>query len=319
MHVWPIARYRFEFEVQTPIRLPEYAGSMLRGAFGSALRRTACMTREKDCKSCPLYRSCPYPAIFETPAPDSHQLQKFSQIPNPYIIEPLEWGERVYQSGHTLAFNMVLIGRALQQLPLISFAWQRAFAHDVGHGTAILRDIQHLNQDSPASVYQATTNRLQAHTGQVQLHAVQGDAFTLKFHTPLRLQENGRALPPSELTARDLLIALARRVSLLMEFHTDQPLGLNFAALATLAHGVPFTHNLKWRDWTRYSSRQQQKMQLGGATGKWQISQVPPPFHALLQVGQWLHVGKNATFGMGGYAIAPAVSKLTERIIKAAK
>lgn len=308
MTTFAIARYRFDFQVETPIRLPEYAGSMLRGAFGNALRRTACMTREKDCKACPLYRSCPYPAIFETPAPDTHQLQKFSQIPNPYIIEPPEWGERVYQSGDTLSFNMVLIGRALQQLPLIAFAWQRAFAHGVGHGTAVLRDIQHLDPDRPASIYDAGTNRLLPHTGQLQLPDTQSEAFTLDFHTPLRLQENGRALPPASLTARNLLMALARRVSLLMEFHTDQPAGLDFAELARLAQTVPFAHELQWRDWTRYSSRQQQKMQLGGATGQWQLRQVPPPFHALLQLGQWLHIGKNATFGLGGYTISAAIA-----------
>jgi hypothetical protein len=304
MQIWPIARFRFEFEAQTPIRLPEYAGSMLRGAFGSALRRTACMTREKDCKACPLYRSCPYPAIFETPAPDTHPLQKFSQVPNPYIIEPPAWGERVYQTGDILAFNMVLIGRALRQLPLISYAWQRAFAHEIGHGTAKLRDIYHLSAGDTVRIYEADNNRLHPHIEQLQLPVLQGEAFTLDFHTPLRLQENGRALLPANLTARDLLMALARRTSLLMEFHTDQSAGLDFAVLAELAGNVPYTHDLQWRDWTRYSSRQQQKMQLGGATGQWQLRQVPFPFHALLQVGQWLHIGKNASFGLGGYKIS---------------
>lgn len=308
MTTYPIARYRFDFQVQTAIRLPEYAGSMLRGAFGSALRRTACMTKEKDCKACPLYRSCPYPAIFETPAPDVHQLQKFSQIPNPYIIEPPAWGERLYQAGDTLGFNMVLIGRALQQLPLICFAWQRAFAHEVGHGTAILSDIQYLDTDQHASIYDAKSNRLLPHTGQLQLPAIRGDAFTLDFQTPLRLQENGRALPPAELTARNFLMALVRRVSLLMEFHTDQPFGLHFGELATLAQTVPFVHELSWRDWTRFSSRQQQKMQLGGAIGQWQLHQVPATFHAPLQLGQWLHIGKNATFGLGCYTLTESVT-----------
>lgn len=52
-----LARYRFGFTVETPVHLHYYAGSQLRGAFGHALRRTACMTRLKDCKECPLYRT----------------------------------------------------------------------------------------------------------------------------------------------------------------------------------------------------------------------------------------------------------------------
>ncbi|MEF8709297.1 MAG: hypothetical protein V5B38_10650 [Candidatus Accumulibacter propinquus] len=67
---FPVARYRFEFQVRQPIRLPDYAGSMLRGAFGHALRQLACMTRQKECAGCPLIASCPYPAIFAPPAAD---------------------------------------------------------------------------------------------------------------------------------------------------------------------------------------------------------------------------------------------------------
>lgn len=55
----PVASNRFTFRVTMPIHFPEYAGSMIRGAFGNALRRTACMTHQSDCKSCPLYRTCP--------------------------------------------------------------------------------------------------------------------------------------------------------------------------------------------------------------------------------------------------------------------
>jgi CRISPR/Cas system endoribonuclease Cas6 (RAMP superfamily) len=58
--------------------------------------------------------------------------------------------------------------------------------------------------------------------------------------------------------------------------------------------------------WTRYSSRQQQEMTLGGVLGRWTLhgdedtlSQIQP----WLWLGQWLHVGKNATMGLGGYKL----------------
>ena len=71
----PLARYRFHWRVSAPIHLPAYAGSMLRGAFGHALRRLACMTRQADCGACPLLRTCPYPGIF-APPPVEHSLQQ---------------------------------------------------------------------------------------------------------------------------------------------------------------------------------------------------------------------------------------------------
>ena len=109
----PIARYQFTFQVTDAIQLPEYAGSTLRGAFGRALRKIACMTKQTDCKSCPLYRTCPYTNIFETPAPAEHQIQKFSQVPNGYIIEPPEWGEKTYLPNELFQFSLVLFGKLI--------------------------------------------------------------------------------------------------------------------------------------------------------------------------------------------------------------
>ena len=54
----PLIPLTFHLEQQDPLRLPQHAGSMLRGAFGSALRKVACMTGKKDCKTCPLKSQC---------------------------------------------------------------------------------------------------------------------------------------------------------------------------------------------------------------------------------------------------------------------
>lgn len=68
-HPLPIARYRFTAIVQQPLQLPDYAGSLLRGQFGSVLRGLACTTRAPTCLGCPLLLTCPYSRIFEAPAP----------------------------------------------------------------------------------------------------------------------------------------------------------------------------------------------------------------------------------------------------------
>lgn len=301
---YPVARYHFVFEVITPVRLPEYAGSMLRGAFGQALKRTACMTREKDCKTCPLYRSCPYAAIFESPAPDTHILQKFSQVPAPYVIEPPEWGARIYAAGERLRFSMVLVGRALEQLALVTYAWQRAFSRGVGHGTARLTEVLYEKNEDGAgteSIFDPALRELKAHENRLHGDVPAGGQGKLVFLTPLRLQNNGHALPPKELTARPLLMSLVRRIALLSEFHMGQILQADFSRLAHLAGQIQYDHQLTWQDWTRYSSRQQKTMQLGGVTGTWVLKDIPAELMPYLYLGQWVHVGKNATFGLGRY------------------
>ena len=300
----PLARYRFDCVATSTVRLPDYAGSTLRGAFGNALRRTACMTRQKDCKGCPLYRSCPYPELFETPAPPEHDLQRFSQIPNPYVIEPPPIGAQQLEAGERISFHMVLVGRARAQLPLVIHAWQRALRHGIGagDGTLELVAVSHIGQQSETLLWQPNATALCSHADEPPAILSIGQQATLTFTTPLRLQDNGKPLGPNQLTARTLLVALARRLSLLTEFHAGQP-ALNVPLLAQQAESIQLRQQLRWHDWARYSSRQQQLMKLGGLIGSLTLSGNLQPFASLLHHGQWAHLGKNATFGLGHYQL----------------
>lgn len=307
---FPLARYRLEWQASTALRLPDYAGSMLRGAFGHALRQLACMTRQKDCAGCPLLASCPYPAIFAPQPPATHALQKFTQIPVPYVIEPPEWGARQINEGEAFSFNLVLIGRALRELPLIILAWRRAFARGVGSGdgTAELLGVIHCGQAQETEIHRPETGTIAPHTQEIAFNTAPSDGaeqteLTLHFSTPLRLQKNGHALPPEKLDARTLLMALVRRASLLAEFHANGPLTADFAALLAASAGIQDSKTLVWQDWARFSSRQQQKMVLGGVIGDWTLRGPIAPFIPFLRLGEWLHVGKEAAFGLGRYTL----------------
>jgi CRISPR-associated endoribonuclease Cas6 len=132
-------------------------------------------------------------------------------------------------------------------------------------------------------------------------------SLSLHIHTPLRLQQQGQPLRADQLTPRTLVAAIARRVALVLEFHAHQPdWGQAVPDVARQAEALIDTRDLHWHDWTRYSSRQQQEMTLGGVLGTWQLSGTPQALTAIwpwLWLGQWLHVGKNATMGMGGYTL----------------
>ncbi|WGE83003.1 CRISPR system precrRNA processing endoribonuclease RAMP protein Cas6 [Actinobacillus equuli] len=301
---FPIVRYQFNFTVTEPIFLPEYAGSTLRGAFGRALRKIACMTKQENCKECPLYRTCPYTNIFETPAPAEHDLQKFSQVPNGYIIEPPKWGEKLYQKGENLTFSLVLFGRLIEQLPLIAFAFKRAFEYGIGReqGKAEFVDIAKIEKKQTAVQSILINGNIIEHDKTIILPNNLPTALSIHIQTPLRLQENGKPLRENRINAERFFISLAKRISLLSEFHY-QLLHLNFEQIKYDISQVKENKNLHWQDWTRYSSRQDQRMKLGGVVGEWHFADLSPQLAQLLYIGQWLHNGKNATFGLGKYRI----------------
>lgn len=308
--VLPVARYRFSFRMADELLLPEYSGSLLRGQFGAALRRLVCLTGLSDCAECSLCCTCPYPGLFETPAPAAHALQRFSRVPNPYVIEPPPLGLRYVPAGGTLSFGLVLVGRARDQLPLITHAWQRAFARGIGRREARgwLEDIVFEPPGAAQSLWDCERTRLHPHEPALTVPPFPDvGALTLHIATPLRLQNQGRAILPERLTPRPLFTALLRRTALLFELHAALPdLARAAARLAAAAERLRDERRLMWKDWTRFSSRQQREMTLGGVIGAWTLAGDLDDVKELLPwfwLGQWLHVGKNTTMGMGRYQL----------------
>ncbi len=330
----PVARYRLTARVQQHLALPAYAGSLLRGQFGAALRNVACMTRQPTCSGCPLVQTCPYTRIFEAPPPPKgqHALQDFSQIPNPYIIEPPTTGAHVLGVGEELVFHLVLVGQARDQLALIVFALQRALSQGLTRQRVPLDLLQvdwvdtagqphliwHHDQptlaEHPATLACATPDEdiktIASRTIDTKARALKGIKnrhITLNIQTPLRIQQQGKPLGVGQFSPRALVATLARRTALLMEFHAGQS-GWGEAAkrITHLSETLTDTQTLHWFDWIRYSSRQQQEMTLGGVLGSWTLHGAPAELAEIypwLWLGQWLHAGKNASMGLGGYRL----------------
>lgn len=365
----PITRLRLLVRADAALALPAYAGSMLRGAWGHALKAMMPLPHG-DGQPCALHTRCAYCQVFAPVAREAHRLQKFSQMPAPYVIEPPfppfgapvdqprdnqaasratganAHGPRTLRAGETFSFGLVLIGQALQHLPTLVLAWQQACQRGLGAGKAactllavhregVAQPLWQAGQGAPQPLDAATLTLppMPAWLGALaQAANAQADQATpaqaaasasarqpcttirlsLQLHTPLRLQQQGKPATRASLTARDLLITLARRCQLLL----DTQLGpaapqQDFGALAACAQQIQIDARcLRWYDWSRYSNRQRQSMPMGGLLGTLQLSgpaAALAPFIELLHLGQWLHLGKETTFGLGRYSLHPGL------------
>ena len=299
----PIARYRFSFLLTSELRLPEYAGSTLRGVFGHALRRAACMTRQKECSGCPLLASCPYSRIFATPASSSLNRSQQQTPPQPYIIEAPEDGRRHYAAGDYFRFNMVLLGHTRQQLPLIAHAFNQAFEYGIGaaKGRGCLHNIEVETPHGWQGIY--THGHITEHTNSLSLPEHYSGSLSLCIRTPMRLQSQGSVLGIYRVNADILLRQLMRRTTTIAAEHWQAPISADFGRLSRAAAAVSHTPDLQWHDWRRYSNRQQREMTLGGIVGTWHLYNLPLEFAQLLHIGQWLHIGKETVFGLGRYEL----------------
>jgi hypothetical protein len=302
----PVSRFRFAFRATFSFHLNDWSGSMLRGAFGHALKRASCMTRQRECGECPLYQTCPYPAIF-APPPREETLHRFNKPPVPYLFEPESWGAKEIQTGDAFIFSMVLMGRAIGELPLIVFALKQAFRRGMGKdktGKAELECVEFLPPfAAPEIVYREGDKRV-ASDARMNLTVPDFnpvESLSLEFISPLRLQENGKRIPAEHLTPHAFLMTLVRRVSMIGEIYGGSDLDWNFHELTEISKTIEDEKELRCQDWTRYSSRQKTAMTLGGLTGIWKMRGNLTPFLPAIYAGLWTHAGKETSFGLGHY------------------
>jgi hypothetical protein len=312
-----LARYQFTLLPEQEIHLPLHAGSTLRGGLGHAFKQMVCFQPQaKYCRPCPLHQQCPYAYIFATPVPaNAEVLSKNSNAPVPLIIEPSPTGKQVFRPGEPIVFHVTLVGNAVDYLSYIVTAF-RELGH-VGLGAkqghfrlAGVKAIAPLDSRT-AAIYDAKEpdrvqmRALTADTGAVVAWADSWPSkrLTLTLRTPTRLKYHGRMMqygPPFHVLVRRLL----DRVSSLTYFHCGESWDLDFRDWIKHAKNVGIADaETKWESWSRYSGRQQQRVLMGGLTGKVTYAGDIAPFRALLALGTLVHVGKGTVFGNGQLAL----------------
>lgn len=291
-----IETFRLTIQTDHPHAWPRYPGSMLRGAFGHALKRTTCMTKLEKCPGCPLINSCPYTAIFET-----QSRTDLTNRPSPYIIQPIGLAQDPCQ----YTFNLTLIGAdSLNQLPLLIFVWQKALQRGLGkqNTPAQLKTVQHLNHNTHTPLYE-DGEQIQTSYPTTPLPSPQEQNHPLNIHitTPMRLSRRNQLIGHKEFNLKDWMAHIIRRNKFIFQHHLpNQPLDSQIS-LDNLNQLQPEHQNLYWEDWQRYSNRQQQAMTLGGLIGqlKIQANTLTPTQYQHLKLAEKLNIGKNTVFGMG--------------------
>ena len=291
----------FEFVIQLPtqITMPKFPGSMLRGAFGHALREIACMTKQKTCNDCPLTANCSYARVFEV-----QQIPSSFKALSPYIIQP---GEDINagKKPRPYHFTMTLIGEdTLKQLPIILLAWQKAFNKGLGKDAFIptIHKVSHVRTQK--DVYRkGTILPFDYKPSELPYPPVQNKPWCIEFRTPMRIERQGKLIGQREFTLFELFKALVRRNKNIAKNYFNNWQN-EYIELDSLRF-IQCEAKLKWQDWSRYSNRQRQKMQLGGLVGTLTIpaNTLTPQQAYQLSLSEKLNIGKHTVFGMGAIRI----------------
>lgn len=296
------------------VRLPEYQGSALRGAFGHALKSAVCTCRDKEtCNDCLLKTKCVYSYAFETPLPEDAQVLKlYPHAPHPFTINPMINGAGgEHHPGSEIRFGMTLIGKAIEFLPYFVYAFVQMGERGLGKGRGRfqVRRIDVLDGEGAETetvfendMLRAPSTFLDYPLALALAEKRRPDSVTVRFKTPLRVKYRERLhdTPDFHILIRNLL----RRISNLIYFHCGQKVDLPFKEYIRMAEEIEMTLNeTRWRDVSRYSGRQKKSMKIGGVVGKAEYQGALSLFLPMLVLGTWIHIGKGTAFGLGCYTM----------------
>ncbi len=301
----------FKFKAEEEVLLPAYKGATFRGGFGYTFKKSVCALKSvADCKDCLLSSNCAYAYVFETPRPkDAQIMRKYEHVPHPFVLCPTLSRHRLVKAGECLEVEMVLIGKAIEYLPYFILVMDELGKAGLGkhRGKCTLQGVSVLGKEvfnyEEAKIKKVTPLSLQ------DLKEVKSDKIdlSLNFVTPLKLQRNSKIIREN-LTFQDIFRSLLRRISLLAYFHCkvkeDELEVEKFSDLITKSQEIKVIEDKTiWVNLSRFSTRQKQKIPIGGLVGKISFTGDISSFWPFLVLGEYLHVGKNTSVGLGKYII----------------
>jgi len=306
-----ITRIDVTMQATRPVMWPHFAGSTLRGAFGRALRKAACVTGHSQCHGCGFRAQCTYGYIFD-PAPANQPLHPSFQDGLPrYVIQPPALGAHQLNAGQQQRFAVLLMPQTQSHQALVMHTLRATVEQELLLSSTFTLLHTQASQVAAAENANRTADVNHRHTPQ-HPQTTRQTTVTLRWHTPLRLQVQGKPLfKPQQLNAETLVMALLRRnlqwLQMMGHRESEALQATNLNALNAAKACTLNTSNMQWHDIQRHSSTQNTKVPLGGLIGSAQLygpTQALQELGPLLQLGEQIHIGKETVMGLGRYQLS---------------
>lgn len=292
-------RFIFKTVAEDNLKMPLFKGAMLRGALGTAFKRAVCVRRAlADCGPCDTEK-CPYRECFESRDAEGRT------VPRPFVIEPPEDLRTTVAQGETFEFGLVLFGRGLDLLPCFVMLFDEVGRRGVGYGAGRFRLSEVISESDGSVVYREgeTFRREQGIAVEDFRVPQEMRGFRIKFITPTQIRVKGVSLDVPSFG--DVIRTLMRRMKLLYRFHSSSRVSEE-----KVREVIDLSGTLRMKRVTlvsseisRFSRRQGQRIRHPGFTGYMDLAGYAPALLPWLMMGEYLHVGKGCTFGMGRYII----------------
>lgn len=323
------AAWRVSVWLESETHLAGHPGSILAGVLGAHLRAASCTQRDRcdalaratKSGDCAANIPCDYGELVRTRRPRG-AAKTLCEVPRPLIVSPLCPERERYGAGQIFAFDITLIGAAIERRDAVFRAIETAGKIGVGRdyktgggrfgieSVRALCDVDVVALDSENPLWRHNAQNLfvpsEDASSENGAAAANGERLKIEFESPVRLLRRGFSgknaplVGAREWTFLDFWLALrSRLINLSQDF--GEGYTNDFPREAERVRVVRNELQLDARQ--RYSGRQNCENEASGLLGKVEFAGNIAPFLPYLKLGEWLHIGKNADLGQGRYRI----------------
>lgn len=257
--------------------------------------------RGDGCEGC-RRGECAFGGVFaQSLSSDPSVVKRHQKPPLPFafqfpVLSTEKGGERHFE------ICLTLVGSAIQHAHHFIASLER-YLDGEGEGApaAVIEAVETLGYFGERSVWGSGngggsvkgTSILLAAEG-LRATRILGDSAVLALETPLKIIQEGRA--QRSFAFSPFFRALMRRVSALASAYGEGEMEVDFPWLARTCGEVIVSNSaIRWTDWRSGS--------IGGLTGEAVISGSLEEFVPFLLLGEYLNVGKGASFGLGRFSV----------------
>lgn len=306
---------RFFLEFESAARPDVYPVFVLRSMLGKNLRQMNCIARQNECGTCMFNKSCAYAYIFETILSEKNNIVPGrNRAAHPFAFTR---NDKCTGEMNKFNFTITLFGRAIEYLPYVYASFLRAGNSGIFkertrfvipklevYGKNILINEAQIDTENELSEIEFVFSKFSNDDG--TQNVFEGEIL-VELKSPLRFRVNGDHA--YDFCADDFFKCLERRVKSLIALYGEA--GENQSDKDFIAEpGKKFNKkkcqvhisekDLYWQEYTHYSARQKDVMQLGGLMGSFKLAGIFSETEMfLLETAQTVNAGKNPGFGFG--------------------
>jgi hypothetical protein len=275
--------------------------------FAEAFRRLVCRRTALECSSSPGCTDCPYRDLFSQQlGADPTAVRCHQKPPLPFIFSFPACGDASKQAND-FTCTLILVGKAFNHTAEFISAFRSLLAkgHKAGQfaETAVFL-VESLDfQGNPTAI---ALGEVAPDLGSLVTLDFQSivdsrcrttDAVGVTFITPLKLAKTGKIM--SSFDAGQFVRSLMRRVSALTYYYCGYEMQDNFREYAHAANRIELLEDNFF-----YGAVGRRSWALSGVMGDGVLNVDFNDLMPFLVMGEYLHLGKGASYGMGQYRLA---------------